>query len=156
MQDIMMIIGYRVGGRSAEFLMQRLALRVSDDTVLRALKRTVKPSERPLHVVGVDDWAWKRGQSYGTVLVDLERREVADLLPHRSSEQLADWLKRHPEVEVVTRDRYGLYAGGALRGAPQARQVADRFHLLKNLRDRRKGSRSQASRLSHTDHRQRG
>jgi transposase len=78
---------------------------------------------------------WKKGQSYGTILVDLERRTVADLLPQRSAEQLAEWLKQHPEVEVITRDRFGLYAGGARRGAPQARQVADRFHLLLNLRE---------------------
>jgi hypothetical protein len=86
-------------------------------------------------VVGVDDWAWKKGQTYGTILVDLERRTVADLLPQRSAEQLAEWLKQHPEVEVITRDRFGLYADGARRGAPQARQVADRFHLLLNLRE---------------------
>jgi transposase len=71
-----------------------------------------------------------------TILVDLERRTVADLLPQRSAEQLAERLKQHPEVEVIiTRDRFGLYAGGAQRGAPQARQVADRFHLLLNLRE---------------------
>ena len=77
----------------------------------------------------------EEGQTYGTILVDLERRTVADLLPQRSAEQLAEWLKQHPEVEVITRDRFGLYAGGAQRGAPQARQVADRFHLLLNLRE---------------------
>ncbi|MGA8441090.1 MAG: transposase [Candidatus Sulfotelmatobacter sp.] len=88
-----------------------------------------------IRVVGVDDWAWKKGQTYGTILVDLERRTEADLLPQRSAEQLAEWLKQHPEVEVITRDRFGLYAGGARRGAPQARQVADRFHLLMNLQE---------------------
>jgi transposase len=91
--------------------------------------------EQRLRVVGVDDWAWKKGQTYGTILVDLERRTVADLLPQRSADQLAEWLKQHPEVEVITRDRFGLYASGARRGAPQARQVADRFHLLLNLRE---------------------
>ena len=91
--------------------------------------------EQRLRVVGVDDWAWKKGQTYGTILVDLERRTVADLLPQRSADQLAEWLKQHPEVKVITRDRFGLYAGGARRGAPQARHVADRFHLLLNLRE---------------------
>jgi transposase len=91
--------------------------------------------EQRLRVVGVDDWAWKKGQTYGTILVDLERRTVADLLPQRSADQLEEWLKQHPEVEVITRDRFGLYAGGARRGAPHARQVADRFHLLLNLRE---------------------
>ena len=67
--------------------------------------------------MGVDDWAWKKGQTYGTILVDLERRTVADLLPQRSAEQLSEWLRQHPEVEVITRDRLGLYAGGARRTA---------------------------------------
>src|ERR1700722_19026073 len=111
---------------------------VSDDTILRRIKRRARAAmhgEQRLRVVGVDDWAWKKGQTYGTILVDLERRTVADLLPQRSADQLAEWLKQHPEVEVITRDRFGLYAGGARRGAPQARQVADRFHLLLNLRE---------------------
>jgi hypothetical protein len=105
-----------------------------------------------MRVVGVDDWAWKQGQTYGTVLVDLERRTVADLLPQRSAEQLAEWLKQHPEVEVMTRDRFGLYAGGARRGAPQARQVADRFHRLLNLREavERKRTRSTTSTIGLT------
>jgi len=99
-----------------------------------------------LRVVGVDDWAWKKGQTYGTILVDLERRTVADLLPQRSAEQLAEWLKQHPEVEVITRDRFGLYASGAQRGAPQARQVADRFHLFaESARGGRKRTRSTTS-----------
>ena len=69
-------------------------------------------------------------------MVDLERREVVDVLPGRSTEETADWLRQHPNVEVVSRDRCGLYAQGIRRGAPQARQVTDRFHLLQNLRER--------------------
>jgi transposase len=137
-EEILLLVGHRAGGRAAEFLMKRLAMSISDDTILRRIKRRARAGvhgEHPLRVVGVDDWAWKKGQSYGTILVDLERRTVADLLPQRSAEQLAEWLKQHPEVEVITRDRFGLYAGGAQRGAPQARQVADRFHLLLNLRE---------------------
>jgi transposase len=84
--------------------------------------------------VGIDDWSWLKGRRYGTVVVDLERRVVVDVLPERSADATADWLSRHPEVEVVSRDRCGLYAQGAARGAPQARQVADRFHLMDNLR----------------------
>ena len=137
-EEILLLVGHRTGGRAAEFLMKRLAMSVSDDTILRRIKRMAKAAvhvEQRLRVVGVDDWAWKKGQTYGTILVDLERRTVADLLPQRSAEQLAEWLRQHPEVEVITRDRFGLYAGGAQRGAPQARQVADRFHLLMNLRE---------------------
>jgi transposase len=137
-EEVLLLVGHRTGGRAAEFLLKRLAMAVSDDTILRRIKRRARAAmhgEQGLRVVGVDDWAWKKGQTYGTILVDLERRTVADLLPQRSADQLAEWLKQHPEVEVITRDRFGLYAGGARRGAPQARQVADRFHLLLNLRE---------------------
>ena len=87
-----------------------------------------------VRVLGIDDWSWRKCVSYGTVLVDLERRQVVDVLPDRSAEGTARWLQRHPEVDVISRDRCGLYAQGALRGAPQTAQVADRFHLLQNLR----------------------
>jgi transposase len=137
-EEVLLLVGHRTGGRAAEFLMKRMAMSVSDDTILRRIKRAARAAmhgEQRLRVVDVDDWAWKKGQTYGTILVDLERRTVADLLPQRSAEQLAEWLKQHPEAEVITRDRFGLYAVGARRGAPQARQVADRFHLLLNLRE---------------------
>jgi len=87
-----------------------------------------------VRVVGIDDWSWRKGSSYGTIIVDLERREVVDVLSDRSAEATAGWLSQHTKVEIVSRDRCGLYAEGARRGAPQARQVADRFHLLQNLR----------------------
>jgi len=82
---------------------------------------------------GVDDWAWRKGQDYGTILVDLERHRVADLLPGRSAEELADWLTQHPTVNIISRDRSGLYAEGSQLGAPGATQVADRFHLVLNM-----------------------
>ncbi|WP_363349430.1 transposase [Methylocystis echinoides] len=109
----------------------------SDDTTLRCLKRRVKArgSEETARVVGVDDWAWRKGSTYGTIIVDLERREVLDLFPERAAGMPADWLKRHPGVEIVSRDRCGSFAQGADEGAPQARQIADRFHILQNLRE---------------------
>ena len=94
-------------------------------------------------MAGVDDWAWRKGHNYGTIIVDLERREVVEVLADRSAATTASWFKDHPDVEVVTRDRAGLYAEAAREGAPQARQVADRFHLLQNFR----GSRAPAWRL---------
>jgi transposase len=86
-------------------------------------------------VLGVDDWAKRKGQSYGTILVDLERGEIVDLLADRTAETLAQWLKEHPGIEVVTRDRSQTYAEAIQEGAPEALQVADRWHLLKNLTD---------------------
>jgi transposase len=135
--DVVRMIGHSAGGRPAERLMERIGMTVSDDTILRHLKRAAQggpplPSPR---VVGIDDWAWRKGQSYGTILVDLERRVVADVLPDRSASSSATWLARHPGIEIVSRDRCGLYAEAARRGAPKARQVADRFHLLQNLRE---------------------
>jgi transposase len=103
---------------------------------LRSLKRGVRDRAgvAPVRVIGIDDWSWQKGRTYGTIMVDLERREVLDILQDRSAESTARWLGGHPAVEMVSRDRCGLYAQGAARGAPQAGQVADRFHLLQNLR----------------------
>ena len=88
-----------------------------------------------VHVAGVDEWAWRKGTNYGTIIVDLERVQVVDVLADRSAATTASWFKDHPNVEVVSRDRAGIYAEAAREGAPQARQVADRFHLLQNFRE---------------------
>jgi hypothetical protein len=110
---------------------------VSDTTILRSVKECVgaQPTRGVVRVAGIDEWAWRKGMTFGTVIVDLERRQVVELLADRSAGTAADWFKRHPEIEVVSRDRAGLYADAARQGAPQARQVADRFHLLKNFQE---------------------
>ena len=84
--------------------------------------------------MGADDWAWQKGCRYGTIMIDLERHEVVDVLPDRSAKATGAWLAQHPGTEIVSCDRCGLYVEGGRQGAPQARQVADRFHLLQNLR----------------------
>jgi transposase len=81
----------------------------------------------------VDDWAWRKRQKYGTMVMDLERGRVIDLLPVRSAESFAQWLQLHPEAELITRDRCDLYADGGRRGAPTAAQINDRYHLVSNL-----------------------
>jgi transposase len=128
-------IGSSLGGEAGSRLAARMAITTSPDTLLRRVKLLKnEPAESP-RVVGIDDWAWRKGQRYGTIVVDLERSDVIDLLPDRDADTVAAWLKDHPGVEVVSRDRSAAYAQAATEGASQAEQVADRWHLLKNLRE---------------------
>jgi transposase len=128
-------IGSSLGGEAGSRLAARLAMTTSPDTLLRRVKQFKNETSEPPRVVGIDDWAWRKGQRYGTIVVDLERSDVIDLLPDRDADTVAAWLKAHPGIEVVSRDRSPTYAQAATEGAPQARQVADRWHLLKNLRE---------------------
>jgi Transposase len=136
--DLVHLLGHTAGGKPAERLLRRLGFPASDDTIVHHLKRRARGAEgtAPLRVVGIDDWAWRKGQTYGTVMVDLERRRVVDILSERSSAGTAAWLRTHSHVEIVCRDRQGLFAEGTRDGAPRAIQVADRFQLIQNLRER--------------------
>ena len=133
-REIMRLIGYTAGGLPGSRILERLAVLVSDDTILRAMKCSDGiSSDDPIRSLGVDDWAWRKGQSYGTIFVDLDKHRVVDLLPDRSTESVKAWLEKHPGIEVVSRDRCGIYADAARQGAADALQVADRFHLFVNL-----------------------
>jgi transposase len=125
-------LGVALGGRPAATLARRLMLPVSKDTLLRVVRRHAARDSSPLCVIGIDDWAWKRGQRYGSIICDLERRRVVDLLPDREPGTVEAWLSRHPEIAVISRDRGGSYGRAAARAAPQAVQVADRWHLMEN------------------------
>jgi transposase len=132
--EIIRLIGYTAGGLPGKRILDRLAIPISDDTVIRMVKASGDASASdPVRHLGVDDWAWRKGQSYGTILVDLDKHQVIGLLPDRSVESLQAWLERHPGVEVISRDRCGMYAEAAQQGAANAVQVADRFHLFLNL-----------------------
>ncbi len=126
-------IGLSNGGNEGARLTRSLRVTASASTVLRRVHSLGTDESPAVRVLGVDDWAFRKGSTYGTILCDLERGCVLDLLSERSAEALITWLSTHPEVEIISRDRGGIYAQGALAGAPQAQQVADRFHLLQNL-----------------------
>ena len=137
----MRAVGFALGGEAGTRLLRVLGLAsASPATLLRQVRHApaappAAPAPAPAQprVVGIDDWCFRRGQRYGAIVVDLERRQVLDLLPDREAATVATWLREHPTIEVVSRDRGATFAEGATHGAPHAVQVADRFHVLKNL-----------------------
>ena len=134
LEETLLAIAVKLGGEAGARLAAELGLLVGPDALLSRARRASPAGDAGrVRVLGVDDFAFKKGNTYGTILVDLERRRVVDLLPECSQESLASWLERHPGVEVATRDRSRIYREGIAKGAPKAVQVADRWHLLHGL-----------------------
>ena len=125
-------LGLALGGRPAASFARRLMVPVSNDTLLRVVRRQSRSPSGPLTVIGIDDWAWRRNQRYGTIVCDLERQRPVTLLPDREPATTAAWLEQHREIAVIARDRGCGYGEAAARALPHAVQVADRWHLMEN------------------------
>lgn len=128
-------LGLAVGGAMGQRLSKFLGFPTSVEVILAHLRKLAAPHQDSIQVLGIDDWAMRKGVRYGTLLVDLKTHQPVDLLPSREVQSVASWLKLQPETVVVSRDRAGSYAEAIRRALPQAVQVADRWHLLKNLKE---------------------
>jgi transposase len=131
---LMQRVGFEISAESSRRILRWMRITASGDTVLRIVKRTPVVSEVKPRIVGLDDWAIRKGHRYGSIIIDQETRRVVELVRGRLSEDIQPWFKAHADVEIVTRDRSADYRHGLDAAAPQAVQIADRFHLLMNLR----------------------
>jgi transposase len=135
LQDHLTLIAHELGGRKGAKVAAFFSMNTSNSTLLRLIYNQKEPTIETPAILGIDDWSLKRGVTYATILVDIEKQRPIDMFPGREASTLQQWLINHPGVRVITRDRYYGYAEGATTGAPKAIQVADRWHLLKNLQD---------------------
>jgi len=136
LEALLKCIAFEMSAEAASRVCERLNVQVDPDSVLRLIRKTNIFRDEYVRVLGVDDWAIRKGQNYGTILVDLEKHRPIELLLGRTQNTLSAWLQRHPEIEIISRDRSFEYKAGIETGAPQAMQVVDRWHLLHNLREK--------------------
>lgn len=133
LQEALCQLGLRGGGQAGADVGSELGISGSRDTILRLVRQSPPAVRQEPHVIGLDDWAWRRRLRYGTLICDLERGSPLDLLPDRTVETVSAWLQDHPTIKIVSRDGSSEYASAIKKGAPQARQVSDRWHVVKNL-----------------------
>src|SRR5436305_5904741 len=129
------VIGLAASAEVSERLAPRLGMKVKAPTLLRHLRTIPDPPDDPVHVLGIDDFSMRRGDCYGTILVNMETHRPLELLPDRTADAVVPWLESHPEIDIVNRDRASAYADAINRALPHATQVADRYHLVQNLRE---------------------
>jgi transposase len=132
LDQIVHCLALALGGRPAASFARRLSIPVSNDTLLRTVRKRGSPSFAPPAIIGIDDWAWRRNHRYGTLICDLERRKTIALLPDREPATAEAWLTGQTQIAVVARDRGGSYALATQKALPNAMQVADRWHLMEN------------------------
>jgi hypothetical protein len=132
LETIVHHLGLALGGRPAAAFAARLMMPVSNDTLLRVVRRRIADQNDELIVIGIDDFAFRRGQTYGTIVCDLARRKPVMLLPDRALSTSRAWLTKRPSISIVARDRGGGYGEAIAQALPNARQVADRWHLMEN------------------------
>lgn len=135
LREVLELVGFALGGKAGARLVRRLGMRASPTALLRYVRGAAIADLPAPEVIGVDDFGLRRGRKAATIVVDLERHRPIDLLPDCSASTLANWLEAHPSAQTISRDGAREYARGIADGAPDALQIADRWHLLKNLRE---------------------
>src|SRR6266571_1274859 len=133
LHQIVQVIGLATGGRLGVRVTDRLGIQTTRHTILRRIMALPTEPVGQVSQIGIDDFSFRRGRKFGTLLIDLQTHQVKDVLPDRKAETAAAWMKSHPEIRVVSRDRGGDYSAAAQAAVPQAVQCADRFHLMTNL-----------------------
>jgi transposase len=131
--QIVQVIGLATGGRLGVRVTDRLGIQTTRQTILRRIMALETSPVGQVSQIGIDDFSFRRGRKFGTIVVDLQTHQMLDVLADRTADTSAAWMAAHPELEIVSRDRGGDYAAAARKAAPQATQIADRFHLMKNL-----------------------